>query len=359
MRGPTPPGRDVGPPVGHTPVMVRVIPVVHAVALAVALAFALAVALVQGGCASARGHVEAGRLEQGCLAVERAPSPLFDDDGPALASRIRRRLEGMIHARAVPHAELVAIARAVDTDAGAEGGADVAVREAPAFVEVSVVGDGVLQLREVTLIDGDGTRLQAPVVDEAVVLDLVGAPPPPPPVVHTSTHTPGPFEALIKGLGLAVIGVPLSIATFGVVPPDLGGALSPTATTTSTWTTDHPELQAWRERPEVQAAARLGAFFGVGKATCAGGRCRQVLQVARGEHWQKAELAIALGVGDCAIDDVVTVDLGPAVPFKDTPADDGQWGRFWDEGLGLRPVVEDIGDGLDGCVECVGVCTGC
>jgi len=313
------------------------------------------VALVGMGCATARGHVEAGRLEQGCLAVERAPSPLIDDDGPALASRIRRRLEGSIHARAVPHAELVSIARAADT----AGATDVAVREAPAFVEVSVVGDGVLQLRSVTLINGEGTRLQAPVVGEAVVLDLVGAPPPPPPVVHTSTHTPGPFEALMKGLGIAMIGLPLSIATLGAIPPDLGGALSPTATTTSTWTTEHPEQAAWQQRPDVQAAARLGAFFGVGRATCAGGRCRQVLQVARGEHWQKAELAVSLGVGDCAIDDVVTVDLGPAVAFKDTPADDGQWGRFWDEGLGLRPVVEDIGDGVEGCVECVGVCTGC
>jgi hypothetical protein len=163
----------------------------------------------------------------------------------------------------------------------------------------------------------------------------------------------------MKGIGIAMIGLPLSIATLGAIPPDLGGALSPTATTTSTWTTDHPDLQAWKDRPEVQAAARLGAFFELGRATCAGGRCRQVLTVARADAWRQAELEISLGVGDCGIDDVVTVDLGAAVPFKDTAADDGQWGRFWDEGLGLRPVVEDIGEGLDGCVECGATCFGC
>lgn len=329
--------------------MVRVIAVIVAV-----------VALVGMGCMTARGHVEAGRLEQGCLAVERAPSPLIDDDGPALAARIRRRLEGSIHARAVTPTELAAIVRpAAAPEGSTPATVDVVLRDAPAFIDVAVAGDGVLQLREVTLIDADGVRLRAPLLSEAVILDVVGAPPPPPPTVHTSTHTPGPLEGLIKGLGMAVIGVPLSIATLGIIPPDLGGALDPSATTSSTWTTDHPELQAWKERPEVQAAARLGAFFDVGKATCAGGRCRQVLTVARAEGWRKAELAISLGVGDCAIDDVVTVDLGPAVPFAETPADDGQWGRFWDEGLGLRPVVEDIGDGVEGCVECVGVCTGC
>jgi hypothetical protein len=311
-------------------------------------------------CQTARGHVEAGRLEQGCLAVERAPSPLIDDDGPALAARIRRRLEGSIHARVVPPAELTAIARPPAAPEGSPAPpVDVVLRDAPAFIDVAVVGDGVLQLREVTLIDANGLRLRAPLVSEAVILDVVGAPSPPPPVVHTSTHTPGPFEALIKGIGLAVIGVPVSIMTLGAVSPDLGGTFNPTATTTSTWKTDHPELQAWKERPEVQAAARLGAFFDVGKATCAGGRCRQVLTVARAGGWRQAELAISLGVGDCAIDDVVTVDFGPAVAFKDTADDDGQWGRFWNEALGLRPVVEDIGNGIDGCVDCVGVCTGC
>jgi hypothetical protein len=325
--------------------------------------------LFAGACQTARGHVEAGRLEQGCLAVERAPSPLIDDDGRALAARIRRRLEGSIHVRAVPVDELRTIARAapaaVPTD-GTTGAApavdvdvDVVVRDAPAVVDVAVVGDGVMRLRAVTLIAADGTRLEAPALTEDVILDLVGAPPPPPKTVHTSTHTPGPFEALMKGIGIAMIGLPLSIATLGAIPPDLGGALSPTATTTSTWTTDHPDLQAWKDRPEVQAAARLGAFFELGRATCAGGRCRQVLTVARADAWRQAELEISLGVGDCGIDDVVTVDLGAAVPFKDTAADDGQWGRFWDEGLGLRPVVEDIGEGLDGCVECGATCFGC
>jgi len=302
---------------------------------------ALIVSVGLSGCRTARGLVDEGKLRDACLVVERAPSPVIDDDPKALASRIRHKLPGTVRVRAVPHAELTTIA-------------GVPVGEHPAFLEVTANGDGVLSLREITLVDEVGTRFGVTPANEALLLAMTGAPPPPAPIVHTSTHTPGPFEALIKGVAIAVIGIPLAIGTFGIISPDLGGALSPSATTTSTWQSDSPELAAWRERPDVQGAAKLAVFAGAAQAPCAGGRCRVVVPVARPDAWKRAELRLVLGVQDCALDDVIEVPLGVEVALKDTAADTGQWGRFWDEAFGLRPILEDVGDACDGCRDCVG-----
>ena len=282
------------------------------------------------------------------MAVERAPSPMIDDDSQALAARIRRRLPGSITARVVPHAELVAAA----------GGAPIG--QHPGFVEVVVDGDGVLELRGLTLVDRAGTRLAGAAATESLALALAGAPPPPSPVAHSSTHHPGALEALIKVIAIAAIGIPLSVGSLGMISPDLGGALDPSATTTSTWTTDHPDLAAWQARPEVVAAARVGQFLGVGRAPCAAGRCRLLVSVARADDlWRQVQLRLLLTTGTCALDDSVTVDMGRQTAFGDTAGDDGQWGRFWEQGLGLRPVVEDLGAAADGCAGCVWGCSGC
>jgi hypothetical protein len=282
---------------------------------------------------------------------------MIDDDSQALAARIRRRLPGSITARVVPHAELVAAA----------GGAPIG--QHPGFVEVVVDGDGVLELRGLTLVDRAGTRLEGAAPTESLALALAGAPPPPSPVAHSSTHHPGALEALIKVIAIAAIGIPLSVGSLGMISPDLGGALAPSATTTSTWTTDHPDLAAWQARPEVVAAARLGQFLGVGREACAAGRCRRLVAVARAavaraaddddNVWRQVQLRLLLTTGACRLDDNVTVDVGSQTAFADTAGDDGQWGRFWEQGLGLRPVVDDIGDAADGCAECFGVCSGC
>jgi hypothetical protein len=51
------------------------------------------------GCTTARGLADEGRLTEACAAVSEAPSPLFDDDARALASRIRARLPGSVTVR--------------------------------------------------------------------------------------------------------------------------------------------------------------------------------------------------------------------------------------------------------------------
>ncbi len=327
--------------VGHTPGVI----VTRAPAIAAAVAAVVAVVTV-AGCVSARGLVDAGRLGDGCAVVERAPSPLFDDDSPALASRIRHKLPGTISVRVVPQEMLDEVAQRP-------------VGRHPTLLEVLVEGDGVLSMPSVTLIDGAGTKLNAQPVGSELAMRLVGAPPPPPPTVHSSTHTPGPFEQIVKAIGIAVVGLPLSIATFGIISPTINGALDPSATTTSTWTSQHPEYAAWASRDDVKAAARLGVFLGLHEAPCAAGRCRRVVAVSHPDVWKVARLSLLLGADDCAISDVVDVKIGAPVEFKDTAEDTGQWGRFWDEGLGLRPVVDDLVDATDGCAECVGSCFGC
>jgi len=304
--------------------------------------------LLASSCQTARGLAADGKLQEACLAVERAPSPLIDDDSEALAARIRRRLPGTIRAAPVPHEVLVQAA----------GGN--AVGQHPSFVEVIVEGDGVLDLRGLTLFDAAGTRLEPRPVSEALALAMTGAPSPPPAVFHSSTHTPGPLESLIKIVGIAAIGIPLAIGTLGIISPDLGGALDPSATTTSTWTTDHPELAAWQQRADVQGAAGLGQFLGVGRPVCAAGRCRVLVPVTRADVWRQVQVRLVLSAGTCGLDDTITVAIGPGpgVSFADTPPDDGQWGRFWDEGLGLRPVVEDVGDAVEDCVDGLGFCCG-
>jgi predicted small secreted protein len=315
---------------------------------ALALVLVLAALPLLTCCQTARGLADDGQLQQACMAVERAPSPIIDDDSQALAARIRRRLPGTITARVVPHAELVAAA----------GGAHIG--QHPGFVEVVVDGDGVLELRGLSLVDRAGTRLEGAAPTESLALALAGAPPPPSPVAHSSTHHPGALEALIKVIAIAAIGIPLSVGSLGMISPDLGGALDPSATTTSTWTTDHPDLAAWQARPEVVAAARVGQFLGVGRAPCAAGRCRLLVSVARADDvWRQVQLRLLLTTGACRLDDSVIVDVGSQTAFADTAGDDGQWGRFWDQGLGLRPVVDDLGAAADGCAECFGVCSGC
>jgi hypothetical protein len=319
----------------------------RATAVAVASVFAVAFGGVSVvGCASARGLVDAGHLGDGCARVERAPSPLFDDDSVALANRIRHRLPGQVSVRVVPPNELDQIAGRV-------------VGRHPSFLEVIVEGDGVLSMRGVTLIDAAGTRMGATVPSQGLLLAMAGAPAPPAPTVHRSTHSPGPFEQVVKAIGIAAVGLPLSIATFGIISPTLNGALDPSATTQSTWTTQHPEYAAWAEKPEVQAAGRLGVFTGVHAAPCAAGRCRQVFTVASPTVWKRARVSVVLGAEDCAIDDVIDVKIGAPIDFKDTATDEGQWGRFWDEGLGVIPVLEGIADGVDDCAECGASCFGC
>ncbi len=290
-------------------------------------------------CTTARGLVDDGDLERGCSIVERAPSPLFDDDAPALASRIRHKLPGTLRARAIPHEELEQIA-------------GTTVFQRPRFIEVTAFGDGIMSLRSVTLIDEAGTRLRPQQVDNELFLSLTGAPVPPAPRVHTSTHTPGPFEAIVRMIGMATVGLPLSIATFGAIPADFGGLFNPTATTTSTWTEESPKLAEWRARPDVQGAARLAVFAGAARGTCAAGTCRTIVPVNRHDVWREVELSLVLGAGGCAIDDVVRIPFEQGVELKDTPHDDGHWGRFWKQGLGFRYVIDDIGDACEGCSSC-------
>lgn len=304
--------------------------------------FATAMALCAAGCTTARGLADEGRLAEACSAVSEAPSPLFDDDARALASRMRARLPGSVTVRRLDARALVSNPALIVVDRGL----------VEVVVDANVYGD----VAGLVVVDAVGTAVPVAVVDEATVLAFTGAPAAPAPTLVTSTHTPGPFEEMIKAVGMVVIGVPIAIGTLGLVGPDLGGLLS-TGPTTSTYAKASPELPAWQARPDVQAAAVLGAALGVGQPRCAGGRCRVVVAVAHADAFAVIRADARLEFAGCSLPDTLVVPLPRApststtTPLAALPADTAQWDRFAATSFGLDPLLDDIGDGVEDCCD--------
>jgi hypothetical protein len=294
----------------------------------------IVVVVAGAGCATARGLADDGHLTEACRAVTPAPFPAIDDDGPALASRIRRKLPG--HASAT-----IVDVRALAVDpALLVGGADL--------VELVVDGGVFVGVDRAVVVDAVGTEVPAARVDEAALLALFAAPPPPAPTLVTTTHTPGALEILIKDLGTALIGVPVAVMTLGLVRPDLNGLLS-TGPSTSTWAQASPELPAWRARDDVIAAAALGASLHAFAPVCSAGGCRVLVVVRHAAAWAAVRVELELELDGCRLFDTLTVPLSTTTPLADTAPDAGQWQRFSATGFGLYPLLDDLEDGAEDC----------
>ena len=294
---------------------------------------------VFGGCVTARGLADDGHLLRACLALSQAPSPLIDDDAPALASRVRQKIPGDVTTRLLDPRTVASSPELLLT--------------APTLVEVVVDAAGFDALGPVTLVDAVGTRVPATPLHARTVLAMFGAPDPPAPIVTTSTHTPGPIETAIKAIGMVTVGVPLAIMTLGLIPPDLGGLFS-TGPSTSTWSTDSPELGAWRSRPDVVAAVELGTTLGLSAPVCFGGRCRLVVAVQNADAFARVSVPVTIGLEGCALSDVLEVPLSSSskptsTPLSAVPGDTGQWSRFQATGFGLWPLLDDVGDAAGDC----------
>ncbi|MDP2339569.1 MAG: hypothetical protein Q8O67_01315 [Deltaproteobacteria bacterium] len=303
--------------------------------------FLIASLWVCAGCTTARGLADDGRLTEACQAVSRAPSPLFDDDAVALASRVRQKIPGSVTTRLLDPRTLAAD--------------PTMVLFAPTLLEIVVDAAPFESLGAVTLVDVVGTRVPAERLDVRTVLAMFGAPAPPDPVVSSSTHTPGPIESVVKTLGMLTIGLPIAIATLGTIGPELGGLFS-TGPSTTTWTTEHPHLAEWRARKDVSAAVELGTALGVAGPACFGGRCRVVVAVQNAAAFARVSVPTTMRFQGCPLNDVLEVPLSSTTPLAQTPADTGQWGRFQETGFGVWPVLDDLGDGID---DCCGVFDGC
>ncbi len=308
-------------------------------------------ASLAGGCVTARGLADDGHLKEACWAVERNPSPFFDDDGPALASRVRQKIPGQVTTRML--------------DAHALTSTPSLLLSSPALLEVVVEAAAFSSLGPLTLVDAVGTRVSAKALDAVTVLAMFGAPAPPSPIVTTSTHTPGPIESLVKTLGALTIGLPISIATLGLVGPELNGLFS-TGPSTTTSSHDSPELAAWRALPEVVAAVELGTALGVAQPSCFGGRCRIVVGVWNVTAFTSLSMPATLELEGCQLHDVLDVPLSSkplSTPLALVPADRGQWRRFQATNYGITPLFEDLFDAADDCCrapfDLIDDCLGC
>ncbi len=287
------------------------------------------------GCGTVRGLLDEGRVADACHAADFYANPWFDDDDTALAARVRLQLPGSVTARVVDVA-------AVAGDAPLLRNADI--------VEVVVDAPSARALAGFTAIDKHGLRLPAERLDTRTLLAMFGAPLPPQPTYRSSTSTPGPFESLMKVIGIAVVGIPVSMMTLGTVSPDLGGLFS-TGPSTSTWAEDSPELPAWRARNDVVTAARVGHALGLDADECAAGRCRTMLVVPHAASFAAVRTQLSLDVGGCTLVDDLTIPLHTTTPLSQTAPDTQQWRRFADTNYGLDPFLRDVGDAADDCCD--------
>jgi hypothetical protein len=305
--------------------------------------FLLALVVVAGGCTTARGLADEGRLTEACQSVARAPHPWIDDDAPALAARVRAKVPGTATARLIDPRTLAHEPNLV--------------LFAPTLLEVVVDAAAFDALGDITLVDQVGTRVPASPLDVATVLAMFGAPAPPAPVVRSSTHTPGAIESVVKAIGMIAIGLPIAIASLGAIDPALGGLFS-TGPSTTSWTEDHPHLAEWRARKDVSAAVALGTALGVAQPVCFGGRCRVVVAVRNAASFARGSVPAPMRFDGCPLTDVREIPLSPTTtttttttPLYALPPDTGQWGRFQETGFGVGPLIDDIGDAADDCCQ--------